>query len=244
MSAKGKMSGDGFIHEIDGGYMFDGEPDFRDALQARFDRYIIADDVVLTDVTDETCQFHVVGPALPSSSLAHLNPVSSNRLGIPGFDIFVSSAQKDEVAQILKSTYATGTASDFEQIRIEQGYPRYGVDMSEDTIPHEAGLEERAISYHKGCYIGQEVISRIKSVGKVNWVWSGFLTDGTEVPTGEAKIMLDDREVAIITTWMRSPSLEKVIALGYVKREYTTQGTVFTHQGMNLTLTPLPFIKR
>ena len=108
-----------------------------------------------------------------------------------------------------------------ETLRIEAGIPRWGAELSEDTIPVEAGLDKTAIDYHKGCYIGQEVISRIKSVGHVNKELQGFIsTDDRPLKAGMLLATPDapDRKAGWLTSVTYSFALEKPVALGYLKR--------------------------
>jgi folate-binding protein YgfZ len=115
-----------------------------------------------------------------------------------------------------------------ENLRIEQGIARWGSELSENVIPNEAGLDKRAISYTKGCYLGQEVISRIKSLGHVNRHLRGFLpVDDIALEAGD-KLVADaeeSKEVGLITSVGRSRSLGRVIALGYLRRGFDAPGT-------------------
>jgi folate-binding protein YgfZ len=113
-------------------------------------------------------------------------------------------------------------------MRIEQGIPSWGHELTNDIIPIEANLEQRAIDYQKGCYIGQEVISRIKMSGQTNKRLCGFLST-TNAPL-QAGMRLsssedDSKEIGWITSAVRSSRLEKEIALGYVKRGFNSVGT-------------------
>ena len=130
-------------------------------------------------------------------------------------------------------------------VRIEAGIPVYGRDMTEETIPVEANLEA-ALSYTKGCYIGQEVIARIEARGHVNRKLAGLLLSGERLPEPGAKIVSPQREVG----WISAPLLparQQNIALGYVRREVLTPGTaleVHTKDStLNATVAELPFYK-
>lgn len=132
-------------------------------------------------------------------------------------------------------------------VRIEAGIPIYGRDMTEETIPVEANLEA-ALSYTKGCYIGQEVIARIEARGHVNRKLVGLLLDGSRLPESGAKIVSPQREVGWITSAAYSPARQQNIALGYVRREVLTPGThleVRTQDSMlKATVAALPFATR
>jgi folate-binding protein YgfZ len=129
-------------------------------------------------------------------------------------------------------------------VRIEAGIPVYGRDMTEETIPVEANLDA-ALSYTKGCYIGQEVIARIEARGHVNRKLVGLRLDGPRLPESGAKIVSPQREVGWITSAAYSPACQQNIALGYVRREVLTPGThleVCTQDGvLKATVAELPF---
>jgi folate-binding protein YgfZ len=113
----------------------------------------------------------------------------------------------------------------FETVRIENGVPRFGVDMDETNIPLEAGIESIAVSYNKGCYIGQEVINRIHSIGHVNRELRSLQLAGDlkSLPSKGDKVFRDGKEVGYITSAVKSPSVGN-IALGYVRREVNQVG--------------------
>ena len=115
----------------------------------------------------------------------------------------------------------------FETARIEAGIPRFGADMDETNIPLECGIEARAVTYSKGCYIGQEVINRIHSVGHVNKELRGLrLTDDLKaLPQRGDKLFHSGKEVGYVTSAVKSPVLKAVVALGYVRREVNQIGT-------------------
>jgi len=158
-TAKGKIEADVFIARPGPDSFFIDAPDeLREALQIRLDRYLIADDAEISDVTEEFGLVHVLGaePEVPEGAVMR----KANRYGIDGWDLLggpgISLAQPGTAL----------TPDDLEPVRIAHGIPRWGAELSADVLPQEARLEERCLDFHKGCYIGQEVISRIKSVGK------------------------------------------------------------------------------
>lgn len=131
-------------------------------------------------------------------------------------------------------------------LRIEAGFPLYGVDMDDFIIPIEAGLDERAISYTKGCYVGQEVIARIKTYGHVNKHLVGFILQGEALPLHGSKIFdQQEKEVGWITSVVRSPGLDKVIALGYLRTQVSSPGTELVvasgEERIPATVSALPF---
>jgi folate-binding protein YgfZ len=118
----------------------------------------------------------------------------------------------------------------FETVRVESGIPRFGADMDETNLPLECGIENRAVSYNKGCYIGQEVINRIHSFGHVNKELRGLrlADDLPAFPQRGDKLFHKDREVGYITSAVKSPTLNVPITLGYVRREANQIGTELT----------------
>jgi folate-binding protein YgfZ len=175
--------------------------------------------------------------------------------GIPpaSFDLFVPTDSLGAVADKLIAAAKSlgGRASGWEALeiaRIEAGIPRFGADMDESNIPLECGIESRAVNYNKGCYIGQEVINRIHSVGHVNKELRGLrLADDLKaLPTLGDKLFHDGKEVGYVTSAVKSPVLNTNIALGYVRREVNMLGTALTlKSGMDdikITIAELPFV--
>ncbi len=135
--------------------------------------------------------------------------------------------------------------SALETLRIEAGKPRYGIDLSEEVFPVEAGIDAETISYTKGCYPGQEVMARIQTYGHVNRRLTGLILEGTVLPKIEAKIFQGGNEVGWITGTTWSPSLQKGIAMGYLKVGSATPGTAveveIDHERKAAQVTSLPF---
>ena len=134
-----------------------------------------------------------------------------------------------------------------ETARIEAGIPRFGADMDETNLAPEAGIEHRAISYSKGCYIGQEVIARIRTYGQVAKALRGlrFADSATALPKRGDKLYQGDKEIGYVTSAAHSPRSQANIGLGYVRREHNAIGTdliVRTAQGdLAGRVVPLPF---
>ena len=177
----------------------------------------------------------------------------ANRTGEEGFDIYISSDGTDQTLwesfikegdQFQLRPFGLDT---METLRIEAGIPIYGVDMNENTIPIEAGLWD-ALNFEKGCYVGQEVIARIKWRGHVNWHLVGFEIQGDDIPNRDSSISTGEREIGYITSSAFSPGLKKIIALGYIRREFKEPGTmVIIHLDENkkvpAEVIDLPFYK-
>jgi folate-binding protein YgfZ len=149
-----------------------------------------------------------------------------DQLGVPGFVIFTDAQQQEVVTGAIAASGALhATPATLEAARIEARYPVFGVDMTSDTIPLEAGIEDRAISLTKGCYVGQEVIIRVlhRGHGRVARKLVQLQVEG-DVPSSHAKVFGGDREIGFITSAAKSPRLGP-IALGYLHRDFLTLGT-------------------
>jgi folate-binding protein YgfZ len=171
--------------------------------------------------------------------------------GLPGFDLFVPNAALVAVAD-KASAAARGLGgrtvgwTAWETVRIESGTPRFGADMDETNLPLECGIESRAIAYDKGCYIGQEVINRIHSIGHVNRGLQGLRLgeELTSLPARGERLFDSGKDVGYITSAVNSPKFGK-IALGYVRREAAYAGNELrlkTASGESpVTVVELPF---
>jgi folate-binding protein YgfZ len=129
-----------------------------------------------------------------------------------------------------------------ETLRIEAGIPRYGSELGEDVIPLEAGLLN-ALSFNKGCYIGQEIVERARSRGHVNWKLVGLIVNAEQPPLPGEKAVVEGRDVAEVTSSCVSPTLGETIALAYVRREFTEPGAKLTlASGVGAEVAALPFV--
>ena len=129
-----------------------------------------------------------------------------------------------------------------ETLRIEAGIPRYGPDLAEDTLPLEAGLLN-ALSFTKGCYVGQEIVERARSRGHVNWRLVGLFVDSSQVPAVGEKLIAEGKQIGEVTSACVSPSLCRTIGLAYVRREFQEPGTrLALGSGSAVEVARLPFI--
>jgi len=226
LNAKGKLNAHLFLSAAPDCFWIDADRELREALRARLERYVIADDVQIEDVTDRWSIFHVLSRAAPDVKDTR-RIVSTRRFAEAGWDIWADSAVHDAVSRRLSSILRFFDAASAEIFRIEYGIPRWGRELTEEIIPIEANLEERTVDYEKGCYIGQEVISRIKMSGQTNKRLCGLISlhDAPLQPGMKlARASDKDKEAGWITSAVRSERLGKEIALGYVKRGFNTAG--------------------
>jgi len=227
LSAKGRMNGHVFVSAERDWFLADADPDLRQALIARLERYVIADDVQIEDVTDRLSIFHVLSPTAPALGDGW-RLVSARRFTESGWDVWIDAALHDVVARQLSSAFRFFDAASAEVFRVEEGVPRWGRELTEEIIPIEANLEARAIDYEKGCYIGQEVISRIKMSGQTNKRLCGLVSlRGAPLLTGMKLAATGEKskEAGWITSATRSERLGREIALGYVKRGFNSIAT-------------------
>jgi folate-binding protein YgfZ len=223
------------------------------ALAERLEKLVFSEDAQIRDVTSEVTVVGVHGPSAAAmiqratgisvADLANrydnltadsLTIANDDSLGVPGFDMYVPTSDAEALRKKLVEAGASlGDPDTYETLRIEAGIPRFGVDMTTDTIPLEAGIEDRAISFTKGCYVGQEVIVRVthRGHGRVaRRLVSLVLPAGKKPAHGDA-IMADGRQVGTITSATDSPKLESALALGYVQRDHTAPGTDLSVNG-------------
>jgi folate-binding protein YgfZ len=226
LNAKGKLNAHIFITALGEAFLIDAEPELRETLRARLERYVIADDVQIEVVTDEFSLFHVFTEEQPSLESGRI--ASALRFATTGWDIWSDSARHDPVRHELSSAYLFIDSATADVMRIEQGLPRWGRELTDEILPIEANLEQRTVDYQKGCYIGQEVISRIKMSGQTNKRLCGLISlNNTPLQPGLKLVApsAPGKEAGWITSTTRSLRLGKEIALGYVKRGFNNPAT-------------------
>jgi folate-binding protein YgfZ len=176
--------------------------------------------------------------------------VRRDDFGGQGFDVLVRAEQAAALEEAIGEAGAVAVDAEVAEVcRVENGRPVFGKDMTEDTIPLEAGIEDRAISLTKGCYVGQEIIIRVlhRGHGRVARRLVGLtLQPGAVVPARGAAIRSEDREIGSITSAVWSPALERPIAMGYVHRDFVEPATAVTvvidGQRVPAVVTRLPFV--
>ena len=246
LTPQGRMISDMRVIETGSRVLLAVDRDVAAPLAERLDKLIFSEDVHVRNASDMA----VIGVHGPSSArmiqhatglsvadlagpydnitVESLTVVRDDGLGVPGYDLYVPAGERDAIRMKLVEAGAVETSEETaETLRIEEGRPRFRTDMSTDTIPLEAGLEDRAISFTKGCYVGQEVIVRVmhRGHGRVaRRLVSIVITNGS-VPARGDTIVRGDRVVGEITSATYSPKLGSPLALGYVQREHAGVGT-------------------
>ena len=251
LNAKGKMEAYLTVSKHEDAFILDAVPELAGSLQSRLEKYIIADAVETEDVTDRWSILHLVGTSLPAISV-ECRFGSASRFGVPGIDVWCERAQHDQLFAELAGAMAFADQAEVETFRIEHGVPRWGRELTSDILPPEAGLDETAIDYDKGCYVGQEVISRMKMSGQRSKKLTGFtsLDDYTLEPGMELlTIGGDGKSVGWITSATRSRRLGREVALGYLKRPFFPGGFKLEarhpehtdRRNVRIEITELPF---
>ena len=223
LNAKGHLDVHLFLFATPNDIWIDADEELREQLRLRLERYVIADDVVIEDVTGQFALFHMLGESEPKTAGAKFSP-RSRRLGSEGWDLWVESAAAEKTRNVLAADYRAMDESEWEVLRVENGIPRWGRELTPEIIPPEANLEARAIDYEKGCYIGQEVISRMKMSGQSRQRLCGLTSETALVPgTG---VRAGTKVVGRITSAVFSQRMNSYIALAIIKRGYTEPGTL------------------
>jgi tRNA-modifying protein YgfZ len=245
LSAKGKLSAHVFVSmDSDGAFLLDADGELREELPARLERYIIADDVQVEDVTDQFSILHFVGaPPLPGTGPART--VASDRFRFSGWDLWCNRAPAEELRQPFSEQFIFCDEVCTEIFRIERGIPRWGRELTHEIIPVEANLEATSIDYEKGCYIGQEVISRMKMSGQMNKRLCGLMSVSNAPLRAEMRLTSESdpgKDAGWITSGIKSARLGREIALGFVKRGFSQTGTRLLAGGNPVEITSLPFV--
>jgi tRNA-modifying protein YgfZ len=242
LSAQGRILSDVNVFCFPDSLLLDTEPETRQIVFDHLDKYIIADDVTLEDVTAQLTTIALQGPQAsavlvkmgapqPQAELGHeewvTHPACSiARMSGKCFYLFVPPAQRDALVQELESAGAAAAdAEAFHVVRLEEGKPRYGEDITERYLAQEANVPQ-ALNFQKGCYLGQEIVERVRSRGQVHRVLMPIAIDSTEAPAPRTKLPWGE-----ITSASYSPGFNKVVALAYVRTELAKPGTELISEG-------------
>jgi len=238
LNAQGRILGDVNIFCREDSFLLDTEPETRQKLYDHIDRYIIADDVTLLDVTGEMSTIAIEGPQaaavlerlgapLPEADYATRSWSGSivarvSSTGARGYSIFMLPTKKAELIAALNIPEAT--PEEARTVRIEHGKPRYGEEITERYLVQETA-QLNAVSFSKGCYLGQEIVERVRSRAQIHRVLRRLTIDATEPPPAGTKLKSGDADSAEIASAIYSPALGKVAALAYVRTQFAEPGT-------------------
>jgi folate-binding protein YgfZ len=275
LTVHGKLIADMRIYAIDDRYWLDVHQELAPKVLQAIDRHLVADRVEVRDRSADFALLTVQGPA-SAELLARLGigmakdleeyqhleatvegkPVRVIRASETGEEGFVLVTEAGAAVAVWEALLQAGRDDRLRPVgmealnilRVEAGVPWYGIDMDETNFLQEVGLEGRAASFSKGCYIGQETVVRIAHRGHVNRHLVGLVVGGGDVPEAGAKLRHEGREVGWITSAVHSPALNRPIALGHVRREQMAPGTVLelrtSEADIAAEVVPLPFYKR
>lgn len=230
----------------------------RTRLMGVIEKYIIMDDVTLTDQTDRFATLALEGPSTPdivrevsSVEIANLDELSfcdgsvssipcrivkRSPGGVAGAELIVERDKVVSLWQILLAAVRKHGGGPMgyvalNALRLEMGLPWFGYDFGEKQIPHEAGLQDSHINYTKGCYTGQEIVERVRSRGHVNKHRVELIFSGEAVPEAGTLLTLDGKEMGSITRAAQVLEPPRILGMGYVRKEGSAVGTILQWAG-------------
>jgi folate-binding protein YgfZ len=251
LTPQGRMTTD--LHVLESGDMMllDVPVDQTDMVLQRLDQFVFTEDVQLANLTPTLARLSIHGPLAAFAVERTLDAVGGlnawpqyrnvrasletmpvvvariDQLGVPGFTLFCDRTAIDRLTAGLERAGAVCVVAEaVEAARIEAGYPVFGIDLDEEVIPLEAGLESRAISFTKGCYVGQEVIVRVlhRGHGRVVRALMGLRGEGDAPLRRGTRLLAGEKDVGFVTSAAFSPAFGS-IGLGYVHRDFFQPGT-------------------
>ncbi len=263
LNPQGRILGDIYAYNRGDSLLVDTDRAQLQKISEIFDKYIIMDDVEVSEIGD---QLHFVGITGPKASdamraagldfpdLAPLHFVDLTWRDIPltvvrddnpcveSYEVWLSPENVASLRTELEKSGATpiGTTA-LDLLRIACGIPQYGQDIRERDLPQETG-QQRALHFTKGCYIGQEIVERIRSRGNVHRMFTGFAVEGP-LPLPGTKIQVESKETGEITSSASLPlrTGQHAVALGYIRREVAASNKPIQIDGTTLSVTNLPF---
>jgi tRNA-modifying protein YgfZ len=240
LSPQGRIQADLYLLCYPEYFLIDTEPELREKAIQHIRRYIIADQVELEDVTATIASIALEGPAaaavlaqtgapMPADyaheSWGERTVAGVTATGEPAVRIYSPTESMAELARKLEAAGAIpASAEDARVLRIENGKPRYGEDISDRSLPQET-QQMHAVSFTKGCYLGQEIVERIRAQGHVNKKLVRLEISGDEPPSAGTKPVVDGADAGEITSAVYSPELGKVAAIGYLRTQFAAPGT-------------------
>lgn len=263
LNPQGRILGDLYSYNRGDHFLIDTERSQLENLLKLFEHFIIMDDVEVSDKSDSLTAIGIQGPkaadVLKRTGIQDpgVEPMQLADLTWNGMDISLTRMASDEyrtyeiwaatanIAQLWKGLIGAGAmpvgAEALEKFRVMIGFPKYGTDIRDRDLPQETE-QEHALNFTKGCYIGQEIVERIRSRGSVHRKFHGFVLEG-EIPGRGTKLESDGKEVGEITSVNRIPTRdgEQSIALGYIRREALERGARITYSGGEAKPSEVPF---
>jgi folate-binding protein YgfZ len=257
LTPQGRMITDLRVLHLEDRTLLDVPASLAGGLAAKLDGLLFSEDAQIADISSQLTQIDLHGPAAPAARDKaaallgeHATAVfDDSPFGVPGFTIVVARERAEAiVAALVESGAIETTLATLDVLRVEAGRPAFLIDMDEHTLPLEANLDTTAISFTKGCYVGQEVIVRVmhRGQGRVAKRLVGLRFEKGELPKAGDAALSGDREIGRVTCVAWSPSLEAGIGLGYLHRDFVEPGTSVTIRTgatpLTATVSPLPFV--
>lgn len=263
LNPQGHILGDLFAYNRGESITVDTDCGQLEKIVATFDHYIIMDDVEVGDLSDQLTALGIGGPKAPAVligagfEIAEMRPLQVEQVKWHGLDCSVVRGENESqppyeiwiaaenVRQLWDALVAAGAlpvgAEALELQRIMSGIPRYGVDIRERDLPQETE-QARALNFNKGCYVGQEIVERIRSRGTVHRKFTGFVAESAAEIAAGAKIVAGEKEVGEITSAasVRLENGETTVALGYIRREVGMPGREVMIGSSHATVVQLP----
>jgi len=222
-NVKGKILGHGLVSCRQRELVFVTVPRQAPALVAHLERYVIREDVQIRDSTAERAYLLLTDapPAIDANWIPW--PILANERG------GLLECPPGELTSVRQALVGTGWMecddAAFQTLRIEAGLPLYGIDFDAENFPQEVGRNEQAISFTKGCYLGQETVARLDALGHVNQQLTGVRIAGPEIPAAGTELTADGKPVGRVTSASFSPKLAAPLALAMVRRQWLAPGT-------------------
>ena len=234
LNDKGRIVADANIYHLESDFWLDTEPETGPKIHHLLDKYIIADDAAATDETSSWFAVGIEGPNSPGVMARLGLPVPERDLGIistewgyvaraavtgpVGFRVWASDAKRAELWEQLESSVPQAMEDDAKVVRLENGVPRYGEDISERYLVQETQALH-GVHFNKGCYLGQEIVERVRSRGQVHRLLTPIRIEGTKLPDVGSKLVLDRTQVGEITSAAYSPAFKEVVGFAYLRTE-------------------------
>ncbi len=248
LNAQGRIQADAYVLCFEDHFLLDTEPETRQLVLEHLDKYIIADDVTLEDVTSDTFCIGLEGPnsmailASPGEAFSHValgdNVVAAiSATGAPGLRVYGPLAGFTQTVQSFEAAGAApASADDAEHVRVRHFKPRFGQDINDSTLPQES-QQMFALHFRKGCYLGQEIVERVRSRGHVNKQLMGFRLDGSAAPVPGTQLFAGGKEAGEVTSSTVCPE-GRVYGLAYVRVPYNKPGSTVGIDGRPAELFP------
>lgn len=236
LNSQGRILADVYLFNLGESFLLDTEPETADKVFRHLDKYIIADDVTLSGETSEWSTLGIEGPDAAAALEALGAPAPASEYGIAswgerfvaraaatgpvGFRIFVPAAERPAiVAQLTGAAIPEADAEAARTVRLEHAKPRYGEEITERYLTQETG-QLHAVNFNKGCYLGQEIVERVRSRAQIHRRLAAVRIRSAAAPPPGTKLKVDGKDAGEIASAAFSPALGEVVALAYVRVEH------------------------